>query len=135
MFVTVFYAIYNVRTGTLSFCNAGHNPPLIVHADGGVDELPFSDNIVVGAFADIDFHEHSMQLQHGDTLMMFTDGVNEAWDASHNEFGMERFRQVLADNASYGSRQIIDAVSRALNSFAGNAEQSDDITMLTVKRI
>ena len=135
MFVTVFYAIYNVRTGTLSFCNAGHNPPLIVHADGGVDELPFSDNIVVGAFADIDFHEHSMQLQHGDTLMMFTDGVNETWDASHNEFGMERFRQVLADNASYGSRQIIDAVSRALNLFAGNAEQSDDITMLTVKRI
>ena len=78
MFVTVFYAIYDIRTGLLTYCNGGHNPPYLLHANGTTEELPVSDNLIVGALKGIQFKENALQLEHGDTLVMFTDGVTEA---------------------------------------------------------
>lgn len=135
MFVTVFYAVYNVRTGVMTYCNAGHNPPLIVHADGSVEQLPATEDLVVGAFADFTFHEFTHSLNHGDAIIMYTDGVNEAWNASHEGFGMARLQQVMAQCASRSSRQIVDAVSQAIHVFTADAEQNDDITMLVIKRL
>ena len=78
MFVTVFYAIYDIRTGLLTYCNGGHNPPYLLHANGTTEELPVSDNLIVGALKGIQFKENTLQLEHGDTLVMYTDGVTEA---------------------------------------------------------
>ena len=82
MFVTVFYGIYNTETGLVEYTNAGHNPPYVVRADGTVDTLPMSENIVAGMFDDFTFTQSTLQLDKGDMLVLFTDGVTEAFNTS-----------------------------------------------------
>ena len=135
MFVTVFYAIYNTRTGLVTYSNAGHNPPHLVRHDGTVSELPLSKNTIVGVFDDLEYQEDSLQLERGDTLVMFTDGVTEAADAECKEFGAERLDAILRQQASADCRQTVEAIKAGIKTFVGNAEQSDDITMLAVKRL
>ena len=135
MFVTVFYAIYNVKTGSVSYCNAGHNPPHVLHANGNVSELPISKNTIVGVFDDMEYQEETLQLEPGDTLVMFTDGVTEAMDAAYKEFGAEHLDSILRQQSGANSQQIIEAVKAGIKEFVGDAEQSDDITMLAVKRV
>lgn len=134
MFLTVFYAIYNIKTGSVSYCNAGHNPPHLLHADGSVNELPLSRNTIVGAFEGMDYGEDTLQLEQGDTLVMFTDGVTEAMDTAYKEFGAERLDSILRQQSGANSQQTIEAVKAGIKEFVGEAEQSDDITMLVVKR-
>ena len=134
MFVTVFYAIYNIKTGLVSYCNAGHNPPHLLRRDGTVSELPMSENTILGVFEGFEYQEESLQLEHGDTLVMFTDGVTEASDAEYNEFGTERLDSILCQKADAQCQQIVEVVKAGIKDFVGDAEQSDDITMLVVKR-
>jgi sigma-B regulation protein RsbU (phosphoserine phosphatase) len=134
MFVTVFYAIYNVKTGLLNFCNAGHNPPHLVRKNGVVEVLPRPKNAVVGLFDGLQYHEDSLQMEHGDTLFMFTDGVNEAMNTNREEFGTERLNNILTGSTDKDCQGVIDAVKAGIHDFVGNAEQSDDITMLVLKR-
>ena len=134
MFLTVFYAIYNIKTGSVSYCNAGHNPPHLLHADGSVNELPLSRNTIVGAFEGMDYGEDTLQLEQGDTLVMFTDGVTEAMDTAYKEFGAERLDSILRQQSGANSQQIIEAIKAGIKEFVGDAEQSDDITMLVIKR-
>ena len=134
MFVTVFYAIYNTKTGLISYCNAGHNPPHLLHANGTVEELPASKNIIVGAFDGITYQEDTLQMEHGDTLVMFTDGVPEAMNPDFVEFGTERLDSILGSMADKSSQEIVEAVKAGIDGFVDGAEQSDDITMLVLKR-
>ena len=134
MFVTVFYAIYNTQTGSVTYCNAGHIPPHLLIADGTVCELPQSKNTVVGAFDDLNYFEESLQLNHGDTLVMFTDGVNEAINSSNEEFGNARLDNIIRGLSNASSQQIIESVKDGIKEFVDGAEQSDDITMLVLKR-
>ena len=135
MFVTVFYAIYNTKTGLVSYCNAGHNPPHLLRQDGTVSELPLSKNTIVGVFDNLDYQEDTLQMEHGDTLVMFTDGVTEAADAEFNEFGAERMDNILRQQAHANSREMVEAVKTGIREFVGEAEQSDDITIMAVKRL
>ncbi len=134
MFLTVFYAIYNMRTGELTYANAGHNPPRLLHADGSVEELPLAKNTIVGAFDGIEYLEDSLQMQPGDSLVMYTDGVTEAINPAEEEFGTERLDAILGAHAGEGCQQIVESVKGGLNDFVDGAEQSDDITLLVVKR-
>ena len=134
MFLTVFYAIYNTNTGFITYCNAGHNPPHLLRANGTIEELPMADNMIVGAFDNIEYKEDTLQLEHGDTLVMFTDGVTEAMNGAEQEFGVERLDNILSGMAGKGSQQIVEAVKAGVSDFVGDAEQSDDITMLVLKR-
>ena len=134
MFLTVFYAIYNTNTGFITYCNAGHNPPHLLRANGTIEELPMADNMIVGAFDDIEYKENTLQLEHGDTLVMFTDGVTEAMNGAEQEFGVERLDNILSGMAGKGSQQIVEAVKSGVSDFVDDAEQSDDITMLVLKR-
>ena len=134
MFLTVFYAIYNTKTGFITYCNAGHNPPHLLRANGTIEELPIADNMIVGAFDGIDYKEDTLQLEHGDTLVMFTDGVTEAMNGAEQEFGAERLDNILSGLASNSSQQIVEAVKAGVRDFVDGAEQSDDITMLVLKR-
>ena len=135
MFLTVFYAIYNMKTGSVSYCNAGHNPPHLLRRDGTVSELPLSKNTIVGVFDGIEYQENTLQLEQGDTLMMYTDGVTEATDVTCKELGTERLDNILRQQSGANCRQIVEAVKTGIKAFVGEAEQSDDITMLVVKRI
>ena len=134
MFVTVFCAIYNTKTGLVTYCNAGHNPPHVLRSNCTVEELPRSTNALVGIFEGMEYEEDTLQLESGDTLVMFTDGVTEAMNPELEEFGTERLKAVLNGLADKSSQQIINAIKTAITDFADGAEQSDDITMLVIKR-
>ena len=134
MFVTVFYGIYTISTGEITYCNAGHNPPYILKADGNVEVLPMPQDFLVGAIEGLEYHDNQMKLEPGDTLVMFTDGVNEAMNIDFKEFGDERFEATLKKCAGMDCQQIIDTVKADVAAFVGEAEQSDDITLFTLKR-
>ena len=134
MFVTVFYAIYNVHTGVVNYCNAGHNSPYIIKKSGEVEALPVSTNCMIGAIEQVEFKEATMQMEPGDMLVMFTDGVNEAVNTTFEEYGDERFESVLKDLHGNDSKTTIEGVLESVKSFTGEAPQSDDITLLALKR-
>ena len=134
MFVTVFYAIFNTKTGLVTYSNAGHNPPHIVRAGGTVEQLPMDGQFMVGAFAEEEYADKTLHMEHGDTLVMFTDGVTEAMDSTGRLFGTDRLNRILSGVADKSSQEIVEAVKAGIVEFVGDAEQSDDITMLVVRR-
>lgn len=135
MFVTVFYGIYNIKTGEVTYTNAGHNPPYVVKADGSIRKLPLSHNIIAGFIGDYHFTEESFRLEQGDTLLLYTDGVTEAINAECKEYGEERLEAQLKKTAQTNCQQMIDTVKADVKVFVGDEEQSDDITLLAIKRL
>ncbi len=135
MFVTVFYGIYNVNSGLLTCCNAGHNPPHVLRANGEVEELPVARNVVVGVRENAIYNEQTLQLEHGDTLFMFTDGVTEAKDSQNRDFGKKRLQAVLRGHSDWSCKEAIEAVKAGITEYAAGTPQSDDITMLVLKRL
>ena len=135
MFVTVFYGILNMKTGEISYCNGGHNPPYVLKRSGKVEMLPMSQDPMVGAIDGIEYHEAKLQLEQGDALVMFTDGVTEAMNINNEEFGEERLEDTLAEVTLHNCQQIVDAIKADVAAFVGEAEQSDDITVLALKRL
>ena len=134
MFVTVFYGIYDTQTGDITYVNAGHNPPCVLHADGRVSVLPVSDNICMGVLEDFAYTAHTLRLEHGDTLVAYTDGVTEAFDTAGTAYGDARFGTLLASLRGKTAKDITDGVNASVACFADGAEQSDDITVLALQR-
>ena len=135
MFVTVFYGIYTISTGEISYCNAGHNPPIVLKTDGTAMELPMPQDPLMGALEDMTYHDVNMKLEPGETLVMFTDGVNEAMNKDYQEFGDDRLFASLQKCSGQNCQQIIDSVKADVASFVGEMEQSDDITLFALKRL
>ena len=133
MFVTVFYGILDLSTSMLTYCNAGHNPPFLLKPGGQATALPMNGDPMVGAMDGLQFHEHSVGLEKGDALVMYTDGVTEAVNTAFEEFGEARLCDTLATQTGSNCAQLIAAVKGAVTTFAGDAEQSDDITIMAVK--
>ncbi len=134
MFVTVFYGIYNIQTGEVTYANAGHNPPYLMKANGTIEQLPLSKDIVAGAIDEYQYTDEKLQLEHGDTLLLYTDGVTEATDADYGEYGEGRLEVLLKQHTKDDCQQIIDKVKEDVKAFAGDVEQSDDITLLALRR-
>ena len=134
MFVTVFYGIYDLKTGLVDFTNAGHNPPYILHADGTVKMVKSDCNLVLGALEGIEFKNGSLQLEPGDALVMYTDGVTEAENKVQAQFENSRLEAVLAEMKGSSSKQIVDTVNAKVKEFSDGAPQSDDITQLVIRR-
>ena len=135
MFVTVFYGILNVNTGEVTFCNAGHNPPYLMKPDGTVEPLPIMNDPMVGAIDGLDYHDGTLQLEHGDSIVLFTDGVTEAVNKDFEEFGDSRLKKTLEGVTRQSCQQTIETVKADVAAFVGEAEQSDDITILALKRL
>ena len=134
MFVTVFYGICDLESGSIDYTNAGHNTPYILHSDGSVEPLPKMHNLVIGAMDGIDFQSASLTLQKGDKLVMYTDGVTEAEDVSHNQYGESRLETLLSQYGTSSSQMLVDAINQGVRNFTGDADQSDDITTLVITR-
>ncbi len=134
MFVTVFYAIYNVKTGEMEYSNGGHNSPVILRANGQVEMLPTSGSCMVGAIEGITYHNERTTLGVGDTIVMYTDGVNEAMNNAFEEYGEERMQTFLASQKGNDCRSIIDNQLADVKNYVGGAPQSDDITLMAVTR-
>ena len=135
MFVTVFYAIINLKTGEVTYCNAGHNPPYLLKHSGDVEPLPMTGDTIVGALDGLIYHDQTLQLEHGDSLVLYTDGVTEAINTSFEEFGDQRLKETLEEVTMLNCQQMVDAIKADVAAFVGEAEQSDDITVLTLKRV
>ena len=133
MFVTVFYGVFNILTGEIDFCNAGHNAPYILHADGRVEAVEAAINLVLGALEGIPYKRNKMTLQPGDTLVMYTDGVTEAENVEKELYGEPRLEAELATLKGASSRQIVEAINQSVKEYAGEAPQSDDVTQLVIK--
>ena len=136
MFVTVFYGIYNTETGLVEYTSAGHNPPYVVRADGTVDALPMSENIVAGMFDDFTFTQSTLQLDKGDMLVLFTDGVTEAFNTSGEMFDEKGLETTLENKgAGKSSHDICQEILKDVNDFSGKEPQSDDITLMAIRRL
>ena len=131
MFVTLFLGVLDLQSGHLSFTNAGHNPPLLV-GDGVVNTLSCDANIPVGVMPGFAFTEQHLQLHTGDSIFLYTDGLNEAENSRQQLFGIERVQQVLRSAANQPQR-LVDAMIASVKLFVDEAEQSDDLTMLVFK--
>lgn len=134
MFVTVFYAIYNIKTGNIQYCNGGHNSPYILRANGTIEQLPVSPNGIVGVVEGLEFKGAETHLDAGDTIIMYTDGVNEAINSQEEEYGDARMEETLKSLNGKTCREVIDGQLASVKAFAGEAEQSDDITIMAVRR-
>jgi phosphoserine phosphatase RsbU/P len=132
-FVTLFYAELDPDSGAVSFLNAGHNPPLIVHAAGTVEQLA-SGGLPLGIKADADYREGRTTLQHGDVLVIYSDGVTEAASPSGEEFGPTRLYEVVSRNVEASAAGIRDRIESALTKFSQGTQAADDITLVIVKR-
>ncbi|WP_242385416.1 PP2C family protein-serine/threonine phosphatase [Phocaeicola sartorii] len=135
MFVTVFYGIYDCSTGEIDYTNAGHNPPYVLRRNNAVEVLPLSTNFIMGVFDDFVYTNTQFKLEPGDALVMYTDGVTEAFNENKEQFSEARLEKSLLTVPGADSQEIIEAVIEDVKDFAGNEEQSDDITMLTIKRL
>lgn len=134
MFVTVFYGILDIETGEVNYTNAGHNPPYILRHDNTVEALPLSKNFIVGVFDDFEYQSDTLTLAPGDSLIMYTDGVTEAFNKDREMFGEAGLEKTLKSVPGAGSQEIIESLLDDINEFVDSAPQSDDITILTIKR-
>ena len=134
MFVTIFYAMYDPETSELTYANGGHNSPLIIHADGSSELLPLTGGIALGIVPGIEYGESSLKLSPGDTVIFYSDGVTEAMNADGEEFGVERMREIFEPSPPTDPEAATAAIFEAVHAFAGDTDQSDDITCVTLHR-
>ncbi len=134
MFVTVLYAVYDPESGELRYANGGHNPPLLVHADGSSTLLPLTDGIALGLVPDLHYRQDRVTLAPGDAVVFYTDGVTEAMNGENDEFGTEGLRAIFTASPSPNWQEANSAVFEAVHAFAGDTPQSDDITCMTLCR-
>lgn len=131
-FTTLFCAILDPASGELAFVNAGHNPPLVV--DPGqreIRELAIG-GALLGAFAELDFQVGRIRLEPGQVLVVFSDGVTEARNAAEEEFGDQRFHDLLLEHAPELDR-LLERVFGAVDAFSGTEPQTDDLTLLALR--
>ena len=134
MFVTLFYGIYDPATNEFTYANGGHNPPLIVHADGSSTVLAMTGGVALGVVPSIQYEQTTVALSPGDTILLYTDGITDATNEEGEFFGLERLQATFAGNPPRDSRAANDAVFEALQNFVGDAAQADDITCLALSR-
>jgi len=136
MFVTLFVGVLHLPSGRLQYCSAGHEPPILVNND--VSVLPFEPAFPVGTFDDTVYKNKEYHIKPNELLFLFTDGLNEAEDEYKQMFDKERIVDVIHDAISEGDvspESLIRRMTEAVEDFVGNAVQSDDLTMLAIKRL
>jgi phosphoserine phosphatase RsbU/P len=133
MFVTTFYGILNTTTGEFVYANGGHNPPYIVRIDGSVAPLESTGGILLGMFEDFVFGSISLQLQPGERIFLYTDGVTEAANAQDEMYEEERLEVALRRHAALPASDQLTAILEDIKAFTLDAEQSDDITTMVLE--
>jgi sigma-B regulation protein RsbU (phosphoserine phosphatase) len=133
MFVTIFCGILNIFTGEMEYTNGGHNPPLIIRKTGEVSILKSTGGIVVGVIDDAKYSAEKIVLEPGDSIYLFTDGVNEAMNKKGELFSDKRLEDTITRLKEKSINEIIDGVMAEIELFAQDTPQSDDITMMVIQ--
>ena len=132
MFVTLIVGILDLSTGKLRLCNAGHNPPLLIHPDGQVSFLKFKTHIFAGVLDDFQYTDEEMTIEKGSKIFLYTDGVTEAENSSKELYNEERLLETLTLHAPSDVRTTVNAVVDSVNNHVQEAEASDDLTILVI---
>jgi sigma-B regulation protein RsbU (phosphoserine phosphatase) len=133
MFVTACYGELDLVSGQFEYCNAGHNLPCVVEADGSTSELPAIGGMVLGVRRDLQFDSATRELNPGDAIVMYTDGVTEAMDANRQLFGEDRLMALLRERAAEPLGDIVTGLYNTIGAFAAGTRQHDDITVLAMR--
>jgi sigma-B regulation protein RsbU (phosphoserine phosphatase) len=144
MFVTIFIGVLNLQTGRLRYCNDGHDRPIVI-SHNGINMLDAKPHLPVGIFDDMHYETEESVLTPNSMMFLYTDGLTEAMaplsatdhnaeTERHNQFGIERVMSHLQDHeAQTCAKQLLDSINMAVSNFVGDAEQSDDLTMLAIR--
>lgn len=133
MFVTAFVAVINTKTGSMKYSNAGHNPPVLYKNGREFSLMKILPGFVLGGIDEMIYKENEIQLESGDMLFLYTDGITEAENENDELFGEKRLIQSLNDCKENSSEEILKHIKNAVGEFAGKREQYDDMTMLLFK--
>ena len=133
MFVTIFCGILNIKTGQLLYASGGHNPPLLMHGSGNMDYLDKSDGTVVGAIEEATFGSASLQLDAGDTIYMYTDGVTEAINREGEFYADDRLKESLVKHQGGSVKDLVLKTLNDIIRFFTGVSQSDDITIVVLR--
>ena len=133
MFLTIFYGVFNTRTGELQYSNGAHNPPCIIRADGSGEFLECVGGTVIGMIENLEFDVKRTLLRAGDTLFMYTDGVTEAMNSKQEIFSEARLLQHLQLSKGLPLADLVQQTSLAITTHSGSRPQLDDITLLALR--
>ena len=133
MFVTVWLGILEISTGHLTTSNAGHEYPALMHADGRFELLKDRHGLVIGGMPGVRYHDFDIQMEPGSKIFVYTDGVPEATNSGNELFGTDRLLQALNAHRNESPKQVLQGVRQAVNAFAQDMEQFDDLTMLCLE--
>ena len=132
MFATLFIGVLDMETGVLNYCNGGHNAPVLVHKKD-TRQLEVLPNLPIGIMGGFEYADQTIQIQRGDTLFLYTDGLTEAENKVHAQYGEERMLKLLTTTDGMPPRNIVETFQKDVNSFVNGAPQSDDLTMLAIR--
>ena len=132
MFVTFFIGVLDLPTGIMRYCNAGHNPPLIKKGDS-VDPLPAKANLPLGVMDQMDYLLQQVNIEPETMILLYTDGLTEAKNLKHQQFGLESTLEVVKECRNATAEQLVQSLSQKVNAFVGDAEPSDDLTLLAIR--
>ena len=133
MFVTFFTGVLDLTSGHLRYCNAGHNAPVVINADGGAVKLKVVPNLPLGVMPGMIFREQETDMACNSGIFLYTDGLNEAENDGKALFGEERMMECLGGGGNLGAEALIKAMMGRVEAFTGDNEQSDDLTMLCIR--
>ena len=135
MFVTLFIGVLDLYSGRLHYCDAGHDKPIVLSEELFISTLDCNPHLPIGLFDDVAYTVQEASLTAGSTLFLYTDGLTEAMNAEHQQFGLQRIDDVLRKclEKQLHPKDILDAITREVHRFVKNAEQSDDLTLLAIR--
>jgi sigma-B regulation protein RsbU (phosphoserine phosphatase) len=132
MFVTMFIGVLDLPTGNLRYCDAGHDAPIIME-NGEYKMVDVATHLPLGVFDDVQYGVQSLTLQPDSIIFLYTDGLTEAKNRARRQFGLKRVQDVLEDCTGQNPHEMLETITKTVDGFVKNAEQSDDLTMLVIR--
>ncbi len=132
MFLTLFYAVYDPHSRLLVYVNAGHNPPFLYNTFTGEQSWLDSTDLIIGVMPNVRYEPQWRQLNPGDVLTLYTDGVTEAFNINREMFGEERIVEAIQSQQAVSAQEFLEVIDTAVENFVGKAPQSDDLTLLVM---
>jgi sigma-B regulation protein RsbU (phosphoserine phosphatase) len=133
-FVTAFYGVLDATNRTLAYANAGHNPPLLLGADGTARFIE-RGGLPLGMFRDARYYEYYLQIEPGQVLVLYTDGLTEAANTEGKEYGRERLARIVREGRDHSARQLIDFIYADILSWTEGHGADDDVTLVVIKAL
>ncbi len=133
LFVTVFLAVFDPKSGELRYSNAGHNPPMVRRSGGTIEMVASDQDLALGVFEPLEYPTRTLKLNSGDQLVMFTDGVTEAFNGNEKMFGESGLKAMLEESPHETAAELAERIFEEVHRFADGHPQSDDITVAVLK--